>query len=111
MELKHTIEGNAAVVAVAGSVDALTATEVTKYLEGLVTQGHTNLVVDLGLVEYVSSAGLRTLLATLKSVRAVKGDLRLADVKPNVKKVLTMSGFTSIMQVFDTKEAALASFG
>ncbi len=110
MEIKHFEQGNAVVIEVAGSIDALTATEVTQYLDGLVQAGQIHLVLDLGKVDYVSSAGLRTLLATLKSVRAQKGDLRLAGVQENVKKVLTMSGFTSILQVYPGRDEAVASF-
>jgi anti-sigma B factor antagonist len=65
----------------------------------------------LSQVGYMSSAGLRALLAALKEARQQKGDFRLAAVQDNVRQVLEMSGFTGIFQVFATVEEAVASFG
>jgi anti-anti-sigma factor len=98
------------VVSVVGSIDALTAGEVTEFLSQQVSQGEINLVVDLAKVDYVSSAGLRTILATLKEARLRGGDVRLAGAQPNVYKVLQMSGFTNILKSFDDSVAAVASF-
>jgi anti-anti-sigma factor len=98
------------VVSIAGSIDALTAGEVTEFLSEQVSQGEMNLVVDLAGVDYVSSAGLRTILATLKEARMRGGDVRLAGARPNVYKVLQMSGFTTILKSFDSTAAAVESF-
>jgi anti-anti-sigma factor len=64
-----------------------------------VRNGAQSLVADLGGVDYTSSAGLRSLLLILKEIRQKGGDLRLAGVRSNVLKVLTLSGFTSIIKV------------
>jgi anti-sigma B factor antagonist len=111
MEFSVEQRGQAAVVSVAGSVDALTAGEVTAFLGEQLSAGSTRLVLDLGKVDYVSSAGLRTILATLKEARTKGGDLRLAAIQPNVQKVLQMSGFTSILKTFGDVETAVSSFG
>lgn len=110
MELTIQQQGPVAVVAIAGSLDALSAEEVTKFLSAQVSGGITRLVTDFALVDYVSSAGLRTLLATLKEARQLGGDLRLAAIQPSVRKVLDLSGFTSILKVYPSVEAAVASF-
>jgi anti-sigma B factor antagonist len=61
-------------------------------------------------VLYTSSAGLRALLATVKDARSRGGDLRLAAVNPAVRKVLDLSGFTSILKVYDEVDEAVASY-
>jgi anti-anti-sigma factor len=111
--MEFTVEqrGQAAVVSVVGSVDALTAGEVTSFLGQQLSAGSIRLVLDLTKVDYVSSAGLRTILATLKEARTKGGDLRLAAIQPNVQKVLQMSGFTSILKTFSEVDAAVSSFG
>lgn len=101
---------NAALVTIAGSVDGTTADALQTTLRGYVTEGHTHLVVDMGDVDYTSSAGLRALLATVKDARQRGGDLRLANIVPNVMKVLDLSGFTSILKTFADVDAALASY-
>lgn len=100
----------ATVVAISGSVDGLTADTLLSTLQAQVEGGRTRLVADLSGVEYTSSAGLRALLATVKEARRRGGDLRLAEVNPNVRKVLDLSGFTSILKMFDQVDAAVDSF-
>ena len=73
--------------------------------------GHHDLVADFSEVDYTSSAGLRVLLGTVKHARSRGGDLRLARPHPEVLKVLNLSGFTSILRVFDTVDDAVESFG
>ena len=101
---------NVTVVAIAGSVDALTASEVANALGAQVMDGRIRLVGDLSQVDYTSSAGLRAVLATLKDARSQGGDFRLAGLQPNVRKVLELSGFLNILKVYPDVDAAVASF-
>lgn len=104
-------ENGSTVVSVTGSVDALTAPELAKTLSEQVQAGRANLVVDLMEVEFMSSAGLRTLLGAVKEARSYGGDLRIASSNPGVDKVLKMSGFHTIAKVFTSQAEAIASFG
>jgi anti-sigma B factor antagonist len=110
MELASESKGNVQVVSVDGSLDALTAPELADALATEFRDGHTQLVADLRKLEYTSSAGLRVLLNSVKEARSKGGDLRLAGVQPNVKKVLDLSGFMSIMKSYPDVDAAVASF-
>lgn len=98
------------VVAVSESVDALTAADLSKAISDQISDGHVNLVVDLGGVEFMSSAGLRTLLGAAKESRSAGGDLRIVSTNPGVDKVLKMSGFHNIAKVFTSASEAVASF-
>jgi anti-sigma B factor antagonist len=99
-----------AVVCVTGSIDGTTAPALTAELHACVTSGNVYLVADLSGVDYTSSVGLRTLLATMKETRQQGGDLRLSCVTPNVLKVLELSGFTSIMKLYDDVDSAVNSY-
>jgi anti-anti-sigma factor len=99
------------VISIAGSIDALTAAAVTKYFKQELEGGHPRIVVDLSGVDFMSSAGLRALLAALKQSRQMSGDLCLAAAKPGVERVLKMSGFTSILRTYTTVDEAMAHFG
>ena len=103
--------GDVIAVHVSGSVDGHTAEDLQHVFSREVEAGHHHLVADYGGVDYTSSAGLRVLLATLKQTRSRGGDLRLAAPHPEVRKVLDLSGFTSILSVFDTVDDAVRSFG
>lgn len=98
------------VVSIEGSVDGMTAGELVASMREQVSAGNPRLVGNLSGVDYTSSAGLRALLETLKETRQHGGDLRLAAVRPDVLRVLELSGFTSILQVFPDVDAAVASF-
>lgn len=104
-------ESNSTVIEVSGSVDALTAPELTKVLLARIAEGQVNLVVDLIGVEFMSSAGLRTLLGAVKEARSHGGDLRITSTNPGIDKVLKMSGFHNIAKVFASQAEAVSSFG
>ena len=97
MKISSTQQTQTTVVSIAGSIDATTANQVTSYLSTRIGQNETNLVVDLTEVGFMSSAGLRAILVTLKESRQHGGDLRLAAAQPGVEKILKMSGFTNIL--------------
>lgn len=110
MEIRIESTERSSIVTIEGSVDGLTAETLLTTLRTYVEEGHVRLVADLSRVAYTSSAGLRAILATVKEARARGGDLRLADVNPNVRRVLELSGFTQILKLFDGVPAAVASF-
>jgi anti-anti-sigma factor len=95
-------------VSPAGSIDAFTAAELTAFIAQ--HSGSTQMVLDLAQVDFMSSAGLRVILATAKEARQRGGDLRLAAPQEGVLKTLKMAGFTSIVKTFNTVEEAAASY-
>ena len=111
MEIKLSQDGNVTVIAVEGSIDALTADAFLESMQEQLAAGHYRLVIDLSQVSYASSAGLRAILVALKEARQEGGDLTLAAVQKGVYRVFEMSGFNSILKIFDSVAAAVASFG
>jgi anti-sigma B factor antagonist len=104
-------QDQATILSITGSVDALTAGDLTNVMLANLKGKQKNLVVDLGGVEFMSSAGLRAIMIGLKESRQQGGDLRLAEPQPGVEKILKMSGFTNILKTFPSVDQALASFG
>ena len=70
-----------------------------------------NVILDLGDVPYISSAGLRVVLVAAKQVARSQGKFALAALKPEIMSVFKVSGLTSVLKIFDTADGALASFG
>jgi stage II sporulation protein AA (anti-sigma F factor antagonist) len=108
MDFATKKENGWTIVSIAGRMDAITTPEVEKKLGGLVESGEKKLVVDLKDLTYVSSAGLRGLLATAKKLKAGQGDIAFANLQGPVRDVFEISGFCSIFKVFDSVAAALA---
>lgn len=110
MEITSSKMNHAIVISIEGSIDALTADQVTNYFSERMHEGNIQFVADLTNVDFMSSAGLRAILATLKQSRQQGGDLRLAAAQPGVEKILKMSGFTSILKTYPTVDEAVADF-
>ena len=105
MELSINHYENASVVSINGEIDAVTGPELDRYFKKQLLE-QKNLIADVSNVDFMSSAGLRVLLLTLKESRKIGGDLRLANVQENVYTVLEVSGFTKILRVFGTIDEA-----
>lgn len=99
---------NCVVVSVKGKVDAVTSPAFEKALADLIEKGDTILLLNLGALDYISSAGLRSILATAKQLKAKEGQLLFAGLQGPVKEVFKISGFGSIFKIFDTAQEALA---
>jgi anti-sigma B factor antagonist len=110
MQTAHHEEGAVSIVAVTGRVDSSTAPELEAALKKLVEAEKTQLVLDLKDVEYMSSAGLRAMVSTLKAVKRVNGDLRVASPSDRVNEVLRLAGLSSIFAIYSSREDAVKSY-
>ncbi len=111
MKVETKKEKDVAVAAVIGRMDALTTSDVERTLMGLLDEGEMKLLIDLDRLDYISSAGLRTLLATAKRMKEWSGIIAFANLKGHVKEVFEISGFYSLFTVYDSVESALEQLG
>ena len=102
--------GDVSIIILQGRIDASNAADIEEKALALVSGGSCKLVKDLSGVEYISSAGLRVLMAVLKAAKGNGGDLRLAGVQENVAKVLELTGFSNILKIYDGAENAARSY-
>ena len=110
MDIQDRQLDNITIITIQGSIDALTAPSITEHINQLVSDGNIKLVADFSGVDYTSSAGLRVLLGAIKETRSKGGDLYLVGIQPDVNKVLTLSGFTSILKIFPDVDTAVNNF-
>ena len=68
-------------------------------------------LVNLEALEFVSSAGLRVILRSAKQVKAYQGVFKVCSARGMVKEVLEISGFDSLLDMYDNEVQALAAFG
>ncbi|MDD3978369.1 MAG: STAS domain-containing protein, partial [Methanomicrobium sp.] len=90
-----------------GRIDAITAPEFEKSMSELISKGENNLIINFSGLEYISSAGLRSILATAKRIKAEGGKILFAGLQGPVEEVFKISGFYSIFNIFDSETAAL----
>jgi len=111
MEILKRKEKNALVISLKGRLDSVTAPVLEKDLTELMAGEERFLVLDLGDLDYISSAGLRTILGVTKRLKEKQGRLLLASLKSMVREVFEISGFSSIIPIFESVDAAISSPG
>ncbi len=109
MEISQTTQHGVTVVAVNGRLDASNAGELEQQLLALVAAGTDRLVIDCAGLEYISSAGLRVFLMVAKRLGAPQGKLALAAVRAQIRDVLDIAGFSSILAIHATRDQAVAA--
>jgi anti-anti-sigma factor len=108
MDIQLKKEANATVVTIIGRMDAVTAPEFEKVLKEQIAGGEARFVVDFKTLDYISSAGLRGILAIAKQLKGKGGLVCFANVEGTVKEVFDISGFGSIFQMHDSVAGALS---
>jgi anti-sigma B factor antagonist len=97
-------------VVVTGRVDSNTAPDLDQALKELMDNGRHNLIVQLAGVNYLSSAGLRSLVAALRECKRQRGDVLLVSPSERVLEVLRLAGLDSLFTFYDDETAAVGSF-
>jgi anti-anti-sigma factor len=110
MEISRIEVGDAIKVTIEGNLDTNTSPDAQTYLDELVDSGQKKILISFESTNFVSSAGLRVILATAKLLSKNGGDLRLCNLSPTVRDVFEISGFTTILNVFDSEQEAIDSF-
>ena len=93
------IKGESSIqLSVEGQVDTITAPQLQQSI--LTTfQKTKNVILDLGKVGYMSSAGLRALLLGQKTANSKGGTMKVINVQPAVMQVFNMSGFSKVLTI------------
>ena len=102
--------GGVAVVRVDGVVDTMTAGELENVMNTLIEQRRFNIVVDLGGVDYISSAGWGIFISNIREIRQNRGDIKLAQMIPSVYEIFELLEFDSILSAFDSVDKARLDF-
>lgn len=110
MEISITKEKNVSIVSVKGRLDAISSPEFSEKMVELMKNGEKAFIIDFGGLDYISSAGLRSILAATKSLKEKNGHLAICALKDVVKEVFEVSGFSAIIPIRDSVDSALTEF-
>ena len=108
--MESTIEkiGDLTIVTVKqDSLDARSAREFRDDLESVI-EDNAKILLDMTNVEFVDSAGLGTIVATLKHLRASGGDLTICSVHKTVRALFELVRMHRLVEIYDTRNEALA---
>ena len=107
MQVIVTQKDSATVVHFNGRLDTASSPEAEKQLLGQIADGADKVVVDFEGTDYISSSGLRVLLKAAKNLQQNAGTFAICNGNTQVKEVLEISGFLTIMKYFETLEDAV----
>lgn len=99
MEVNIENAGNKTFVVLNGRLDTTTADKFMQDITPLMQGDNPDIEMDCTGLEYTSSQGLRMFLMLQKSVTARKGNLVLKNMKPQVKEVFDITGFSNIIKI------------
>lgn len=96
------------VLKVSGEVDIQTSPILDEHLKRAQAEGVSSIVVDLGEVTFLDSTGLSVLIAGLKRCQSAGGNMRLVAPRPNVRRVLEVTGLLDAFRVETDREEGTA---
>jgi len=99
------------IVSVKGFIDTTTSGELEESIKRLLDKNRYDIIVDLGGVDYISSAGWGIFISEIKKIRENGGDLKLAAMMGDVYEVFELLEFQTILESYDTVEEAVRSYG
>ncbi len=109
MEITSERDGQTLTAKAIGRVDGVNASEFEKTLRTAIQDEDTAVILDLAGITYLSSAGLRAILLTARSLSQRKAKFLLCSPSAPIREVFEISGFDKIIPVHDTHESALAA--
>ena len=112
MNIDQKVTGDVMVVKVNGDITLNQGGDVLlkDKIQSLLQQGHKKLVLDLGGVAYVDSAGLGQLVQIHATTKSNGGAMKMANVTKKLKDLLVVTKLLTVFDSYDSEAEALASF-
>ena len=92
-------DGNVLTIRPEGHMDAVTSPELDKRIHKTLTNEFTTVILDLEKVEYVSSAGLRVILALEEDLEERNASLKVTNINEMVMDIFDLAGFTDFLDM------------
>jgi anti-anti-sigma factor len=109
LDISDSTAGDVTILSISGRLDAARSPDAERALMSLIESGRRRIVFNAQDLLYISSAGLRILIAARKKL-SPDGDLRIASLQPQVRSVFAIAGFDRIFAIYDDTTTAVNSF-
>ena len=100
---------NAKKVYFIGDLDATNVETVLEHIFNLLAEGYIHIVADFSKLRYVNSTGLGILLHFSKLAKEKGGSFKIACINENVYEIIEIIGATTLLEIYDDAEVAVAS--
>jgi anti-anti-sigma factor len=110
VEITTATRDGATILSIAGRIDTATAPALEQAINKAIDSGNRKILLNFTAVSYISSGGLRVLLATAKKLKNPGDKYALCSLAAEVNKILKLAGFTSIFSIYPSEGEALAGW-
>ncbi|WP_319578075.1 STAS domain-containing protein [uncultured Methanospirillum sp.] len=93
-----------------GRLDVTSAVQAEEFIQNLIETGARKIGIHCGELSYMSSAGLRVILGSFMQIRELDGDVRLSNLKPEIKEIISMCGFDEVFSIYPDDIALIESY-
>ena len=107
MDITERRTADIVTLSLSGKLDTTTAKTFEERMLAHIEAGDRRFIIDLALLDYISSAGLRVFLLAAKRLESGKGKIVLCSLKNPVGEVFDIAGFSSIFSVYGSHDEAM----
>ena len=104
--ISYNLENEKLLIKIEGEVDVYTSIDLKKELTRLIESDNKKLIIDLENVSYMDSSGLGVLVALLKELKKIGGELKLISLPISVKKIFDLTRLTKFFDIYNNLEDA-----
>ena len=110
MEVVEERNDNVVILKLSGRLDASSSKEMKDKIAVLVKGDAKDLILDMSEVSFIDSSGLGSVVAALRSVHKVGGDIKIAALQEKVMAIFKLTRLHHVFEIFDDCESAAQAF-
>jgi anti-sigma B factor antagonist len=112
MQIEQRSSGDVAIVGISGDITLSKGGDVLlkDKIQSLLQQGHRKIVLDMGNVSYVDSAGLGQLVQVYATTSHLGGSLKLLNLTKRLRDLLVLTKLLTVFDAYDSESEAVGSF-
>jgi len=107
MDVTVEEKGEIIVMRVKGRLDAASSPQLEQTINSIIDGGHFKIVLNFSDVEYLSSAGMRLMLAISKKLQHLEGKVVACSLNDDVMEVIKMAGFNQVIEFYPSEQESL----
>lgn len=110
MEILERKQNDICIFEINGRLDSTTSHELEEKIFGAIKNESNQMIIDFEGLDYISSAGLRVILKTSKTLKRSQGSIVLCSMQDYVKEVFEIAGFDVFLPIVTKMNDALEMF-
>ena len=104
MNLNIRQKDNFSIIELNGSLDIYTSVELKDFIENNINSGNNQVIINMEKLNYIDSSGIGMLIKQMNYLQDSDGELYLTSMKPQIEKVLKVSGLTTFFKTVSDEE-------